>query len=118
MIFIYLSPPPFPPHYADVSSPPLFSSHYAVTCTGRIVRSYFEGHGNFLGMVVSKIPERPVVWVVYTDGGGEELYLYVPKKPLPSFLFRLLSSNGESCQRLQSLNYPPTPSFLSFLSFF
>ena len=87
ILYTSLSLPPFPPHYADVSSPPLFSSHYAVTCTGRIVRSYFEGHGNFLGMVVSKIPERPVVWVVYTDGGGEELYLYVPKKPSPPSFF-------------------------------
>ena len=73
----HLKCPGHPP--ASSSSPPPPSLPRTVQSVlpgkGRIVRSYFEGHGNFLGMIVSKIPERPVVWVVYTDGGGEELYL-------------------------------------------
>ena len=35
---------------------------------GRIVHKYFEGYGNFLGLVVRKVPDRPVVEVDYEDG--------------------------------------------------
>ena len=50
------------------------------------MHKYFEGYGNFLGMVKRKVPGRPVVEVAYEDGDGEEIFL-------DQLLFNMLPEN-------------------------
>lgn len=56
--------------YRTQADDPYLNDH-----VGRIVFKYFPGYGNFLGKVVRKVPERPVVEISYEDGDHEELYL-------------------------------------------
>ena len=78
-----------PPHTTAAARPapdPPRNPIWPAMAAGRIVHKYFEGYGNFLGMVKRKVPGRPVVEVAYEDGDGEEIFL-------DQLLFNMLPEN-------------------------